>query len=89
MNHPHIVFNAGRMYSEHGQRIAACLKDGRCHFVDVDRSIDGSFEWSAQRDDALTQELVMANYDHGNYGGMLDFELRDELRQLALEFEES
>lgn len=83
MNHPHIYFNTGRHYTVHGQRIAAAIKDGRCHFADVDRGVYGSFEWNATCDDALTPELVMANYDAGNYSGMCDFDLRDQLSELA------
>lgn len=88
MNHPHITFNTGRMYSEHGQRIAACVVGGRCYFIDIDRGIDGSFEFNAPYEDNLTPELVMSNYDHGNYVGMGNYELRAELHRLALEFKE-
>lgn len=83
MNNPHISFTTRRQYTLCGQRIAAAIKDGRCHFVDVDRGVYGSFEWNATHDDALTPELVMANYDAGNYSGMCDFALRAQLSELA------
>lgn len=83
MNCPFIAFNAGRQYTQAGQRIAAAVKGGRCHFVDIDRQVVGSFECAPGAE--LSRELVMVNYDHCNYVGSVDMDLFYELRAAAEE----
>jgi hypothetical protein len=91
-NHNHIMnrvitWNTGRMYSKHGQRMAAVQLDhNRIYFLDLDRNIDGCLITSNQRWDQAT---VMAAYDHHLYteGCPLDvtdrYDLRNQMREAA------
>jgi hypothetical protein len=65
-----IVFNTGRGYSSHGQRIAATqLADGRVQFVDIDRGINHVTKHGCE----LTQAAVMRAYDACAYGEFVDY----------------
>lgn len=60
-----IAFQTGRLYTEAGQRIAACqLPNGAALFMDIDRCIDGV---TTDEDDRLTRDRIMVCYDYGHY----------------------
>jgi hypothetical protein len=63
------TFNTGRLYTKEGQIIHVEIADGRVWFNDESRGIPGSFELCNTWDEYAVRELVMANYDHGNYRG--------------------
>ena len=78
------VFNTGRHYTEQGQIIAAVYRDGIVSFYDVSRCVDGSFEPETPIvNEAELQSLLMHRYDHGDYKGFLDWQMRDELATLS------
>ena len=84
-----ITWNTGRMYSKHGQRMAAVQLDhNRIYFLDLDRNIDGCLICTNQRWDQAT---VMAAYDHFLYaqGCPLDVPDRYEFRQRMREAAEA
>jgi len=65
-----VMFNTGRQYTAHGQRIIATLHDDLVvTFHDIDRMIDGEFElaslalWMMSKEAAAM--LVMRHYDNG------------------------
>jgi hypothetical protein len=59
-----ITFNTGRMYGQHGQRIAATqLKTGQIIFVDIDRHIDAMLPANVE----FTQADIMCFYDISCY----------------------
>lgn len=67
-----IQFNTGRGYTAHGQRIIALVEkdQSRIRFKDIDRGVCGAIpiQPHLRTDDAYTlQQIVMANYDAGNY----------------------
>lgn len=71
-----IAFNTKRLYSDHGQRIAATqLADGSVAFMDIDRGID--YITTGPCD--LTQSAVMAAYDYNHTDGRW-YALPDDLR---------
>jgi hypothetical protein len=58
-----IAFNTGRLYTDHGQRIAAQrLESGAILMVDIDRGIDYLLPIGTQ----LKQNEVMYSYDCGD-----------------------
>lgn len=64
---PMIFFKTGRIYTEHGQRIAAqLLNSGGIIFVDIDRHVQGHFtpEVVKAQKLKLTQADVLWGYDH-------------------------
>ena len=71
-------WNTGRQYDEHGQRIVAEVDREnhmdlpRIYFSDLSRHINGCIQLSSyapnQLDTYAMKELVMCNYDYGNYG---------------------
>lgn len=58
------AFNTGRSYTEFGQRIAVGQLDTLVFFVDIDRQIEGVFEYDFGNVD---RQIVMATYDRGWY----------------------
>jgi hypothetical protein len=65
-------WNTGRAYDQHGQRMVAKVEDDHILFSDRSRRIDGVIPLGEflkrHRLDAYTLEnLVMTNYDLGNY----------------------
>jgi hypothetical protein len=72
----HAVWNTGRGYSEHNQRMSAqVLPDGRVAFFDIDRNLDGLLHQKFQGGFASEPgvnpgrlaSFVMAEYDDGRY----------------------
>lgn len=70
------VWNTGRGYSEHNQRMSArLLPDGRVAFFDIDRHLDGILHQPFQTEGAgnagvdpgKLASFVMTEYDHGRY----------------------
>jgi hypothetical protein len=83
------VFQTGRYYSEKGQRIAYVYNDDKhaLYFYDVDRGIDGTITVYNYKEDSLSKEFLMYNYDRGNYMCMIDDgEIRNALRDKAMYF---
>ena len=69
-------WNTGRQYSNIGQLIVAEVQDRHIRFSDISRCIDGTIPlgdyMSAHQLDGdpwTLRELVMMNYDRGNYSG--------------------
>lgn len=67
-------WNTGRHYDQHGQRMVAVVEDEHILFSDRSRHINGVIPLGAylqrHRLDTYTLEnLVMTNYDFGNYSG--------------------
>lgn len=78
------VFNTGRHYTDDGQIIAAVYRDGIVSFYDVSRMIDGSFTPKTPIvNEAQLQSVLMHRYDHGEYKNFCDYEMRNELVELA------
>jgi hypothetical protein len=64
------VWNAGRRYTEYGQRIAAAQVGDTVYFVDNDRNIEGCYTVKSPEVALSTDELqreVMLYYDGNNY----------------------
>ena len=61
-SNPILIFNTGRLYSEHGQRIAARQFHDGVLFVDIDRGLDGHIVMGR-----LTQERIMLGYDNNHH----------------------
>lgn len=67
-------WNTGNRYDEHGQRIVAQVEGDCILFSDLSRHINGSiplgkYLQGSGLDKYSIKELVMCNYDHGNYSG--------------------
>ena len=66
-------WNTGRHYDEHGQRMVAQVEGDCILFSDLSRHINGciplgDFLLGRDLDRHEMRELVMTNYDYGNYG---------------------
>ena len=79
-----ISFNTRRLYTEHGQRIAAVEFRNGFLFVDRDRGIEGFA--LCQRAWDLDKATVMAAYDFSLYGGR---EYDDETHAALFELREA
>lgn len=69
-------WKTGRHYDEYGHRMVAALRDDCIDFSDLSRHINGSIplgEYLKHRelDSYEIEQLVMTNYDFGNYSGSL------------------
>ena len=67
-------WNTGRHYDQHGQRMVAQVDGLEIRFSDLSRNINGriplgDFILGRDLDKYEIRELVMTNYDHGNYSG--------------------
>lgn len=67
-------WNTGRHYDQHGQRIVAQVDGAKIRFSDLSRHINGciplgNYLLGRDLDKYEMRELVMTNYDHGNYSG--------------------
>jgi hypothetical protein len=84
-----ITFNTNRPYATEGQIIHATdLGDGRVHFVDVTRYLDGVLRC------AFNERAILRAYDEGGYDkNYVDFaeqmKLDDAARQLHRAHQES
>lgn len=77
------AWNTGRLYGREGQRIAAMVSaDGKqILFADDDRMVDGAFPIARVPQDAYAMRaLVMAAYDHNNYGYVSHEQVRELYR---------
>ena len=69
-------WNTGRQYDAHGQRMVAKVEDEHILFSDRSRHINGviplgEFLKGRSLRTYEVENLVMSNYDLGNYGGSL------------------
>jgi hypothetical protein len=67
-------WNTGRQYDQYGQRMIAVVTEDGIQFSDLSRHIDGliplgAFMRGADLDKRTIEDLVMFNYDQGNYSG--------------------
>ncbi len=67
-------WNIGRHYDQHGQRMVAVVEDEHILFSDRSRHINGVIPLGAylkgrKLDNYEIENLVMTNYDFGNYSG--------------------
>lgn len=67
-------WNTGRCYDAHGQRMVAKVEDDCILFSDRSRHINGVIPLGAylhrrSLDNYAIEQLVMHNYDFGNYSG--------------------
>lgn len=67
-------WNTGRHYDQHGQRMVALVEDEHILFSDRSRHINGVIPLGAYLkgralDKHEVEQLVMTNYDFGNYSG--------------------
>ena len=67
-------WNTGRCYDAHGQRMVAKVEDDCILFSDRSRHIHGVIPLGAylhrrSLDNYAIEQLVMHNYDFGNYSG--------------------
>jgi hypothetical protein len=75
-----ITFNTGREYATEGQIIHAFdLSDGRVHFVDVTRYLDGVLRC------AFNERAILRAYDEGGYNKYADFDEEMKLNDIARE----
>ena len=79
-----VRWNTGRQYDEHGQRmVAVVVNDGKkLLFHDLSRGIRGAiplgdFALGRDLDKHAIEQLVMTNYNYGNYSGS-DWKILDE-----------
>ena len=81
-----LKFNTGRSYTAAGQRIAAAVVDGRIHFTDIDRGIDGVLAEGVE----FAPRAILAAYDRHmmidgirlwDAEGRIDFDASYALRQ--------
>lgn len=64
-------WTTGRDYDEHGQRMVAEMAGGELRFSDLSRHINGLIptgDYLPALDKFSIKDLVMCNYDYGNYG---------------------
>jgi hypothetical protein len=86
-----IKFKTGREYTEHGQRISACLlDDGDIVFLDIDRGIDGVIRANGiSKEDIeclyFNRTTIMDCYDNGNYAGANLFFASSDRQELMAE----
>ena len=72
--HQLIQWLTGRHYDEHGQRLVLQMNKNEILFSDLSRHINGSvplgsyFHAHRREDTWVLKEIVMRNYDLGNYG---------------------
>ena len=71
-----ITWNTRRLYTEHGQRIAAQVVGNTVYFTDVDRCIDGKFPWDPIPGLSTVKDDVTWHYDFNKYE-MVDGNDRD------------
>ena len=68
-------WKTGRAYDSNGeQRMVARVEDGCILFSDLSRHIDGLILTASgftEFDNHTIQQLVMCNYDNGNYNGSM------------------
>ena len=67
-------WNTGRHYDQHGQRMVVVVEDEHILFSDRSRHINGVIPLGAylkgrKLDNYEIENLVMTNYDFGNYSG--------------------
>lgn len=67
-------WNTGNRYDEHGQRIVAQVDNSKLRFSDLSRHINGciplgNYIMGRDLDKYEIRELVMVNYNYGNYSG--------------------
>jgi len=86
------AFNTGRTYTREGQRIAYTetgrdadefLQLATVAFYDVDRMVDGLLTVAVDAGAPVTDRAVLSAYDHGGYGYIADYALRDQLKAAA------
>jgi len=81
-----VVWNTGRKYTEHGQRMAAKIVGNTIYVVDIDRGLDMMFplvfaELAVERD-FIAQ--IMAMYDKGMFVSLWTFQSEETELHVAL-----
>lgn len=78
-----IAFKTGRMYTEHGQRIAAWIDGAHCCFIDFDRGIEEHFPYyPGNLNERELARHVVHMYDHCQYRIEHNPPLREAIRDV-------
>ena len=74
--------NTGCFYDEHGQEITIVYEDGKTHFLDHSRMVDGTINEPDLKPMQVINKYLYSEYDHCS----LSWDVRREMRQKRREF---